>query len=270
MPVNLRAEIANRLIKAEAEALMILGEAIVQDARTRAPVRKLTKGPRRKMGKLAGASLATRQFVRSQKTRMSNAEYQKFQYAVLYGRTRVARKTSRKPLVIGRFKSTPSNTVVTKTGEVVKFKRNKLNEVVRSHLPPTRRFRPANGLGISGGRVTGLGNLSLTNRGRYELRRAVIREMAGTQRATIVNEAGQFQLGGRLKASIDISADSTANRLIIEADPVDDRGHHYARYVEFPTSRTAAQPFLLPALKNSKKHVRRVFEDAFRRHGLKG
>ena len=116
MPVNLRAEIANRLIKAEAEALMILGEAIVQDARTRAPVRKLTKGPRRKMGKLAGASLATRQFVRSQKTRMSNAEYQKFQYAVLYGRTRVARKTSRKPLVIGRFKSTPSNTVVTKTG----------------------------------------------------------------------------------------------------------------------------------------------------------
>lgn len=60
---------------------------------------------------------------------------------------------------------------------------------------------------------------------------------------------------GRLKRSIIHNNTSEGNkvRFTIRAEAP------YARYVEFPTSRTAAQPFLLPALKNARgKMVQRL------------
>jgi hypothetical protein len=43
----------------------------------------------------------------------------------------------------------------------------------------------------------------------------------------------------------------------------------YARYVEFPTSHNAAQPFLLPALKDGQRIALKVFNRTFKERGLK-
>lgn len=81
----------------------------------------------------------------------------------------------------------------------------------------------------------------LTARGRYEVRngRAIHLEasQAGAQQ--------RVQIGGALKASIGPTpVHETADGVEAEVEAA----IGYAKYVEFPTVRTAAQPFLLPAL----------------------
>ena len=81
----------------------------------------------------------------------------------------------------------------------------------------------------------------LTSRGAYEVRsgRAIHTEASpqGTQQ--------NVQIGGALKASIGATpVHETADGVEAEVEAA----IRYAKFVEFPTIRTAAQPFLLPAL----------------------
>lgn len=81
------------------------------------------------------------------------------------------------------------------------------------------------------------------------------REAARTQRSRAKAEQavlGEDARPGRLRRSI-TSENTTSGRVLrytIRA------GAPYARYVEFPTSKTRAQPFLLPALKNARSRFK--------------
>lgn len=63
---------------------------------------------------------------------------------------------------------------------------------------------------------------------------------------------------GKLKRSIHVDNDSggTQIRYAVRADATRQDGQSYAKYVEFPTYKTAAQPFMLPALKAGKGRMK--------------
>lgn len=99
----------------------------------------------------------------------------------------------------------------------------------------------------------------LTSRGRYEMRtgRSIHYEpsAAGTQ--------VRVQVGGKLKASIGnegVTESGKGQRVTVSA------AIRYAKFVEFPTIRTSAQPFLLPALHNERGKVVGTIADAIRRN----
>lgn len=89
----------------------------------------------------------------------------------------------------------------------------------------------------------------LTSRGKYEIR---------SGRAVHV-EAGKVKAGGRLKASI-------GNTGVVETGKgvaaTVEAAVSYAKFVEFPTIRTRAQPFLLPALQQERE----AFKERLRNH----
>lgn len=97
----------------------------------------------------------------------------------------------------------------------------------------------------------------LSSRGRYEVR---------SGRAAIEGETGKIQIGGRLKKSITASGAQESTKGVTNNIGTD---VEYAIYVEFPTSHNAAQPFLLPALHEQKRHLKPRLEEAFRQAGLK-
>lgn len=81
----------------------------------------------------------------------------------------------------------------------------------------------------------------LTSRGRYEVRNGRAIHYAASAKGTL----SRVQIGGALKASIGPTpVHETSNGVEAEVEAA----IRYAKYVEFPTIRTAAQPFLLPAL----------------------
>ena len=100
----------------------------------------------------------------------------------------------------------------------------------------------------------------MTSRGRYEVREG---RATTTRSGAIHQEASgsrtNVQAGGALKASI-------------SADPVVETGNgvksgvtaaiKYAKFVEFPTIRTRAQPFLLPALHDERARLPKEVADA--------
>lgn len=71
------------------------------------------------------------------------------------------------------------------------------------------------------------------------------KSQTGRGRGIIRVGRDQFQYGGYLRKHIVVEEVQTGDRIVfrvVSKAP-------YSRYVEFPTSRTAAQPYLLPALK---------------------
>lgn len=100
-------------------------------------------------------------------------------------------------------------------------------------------------------------NPRLTSRGRYEVRsgRAIHRE---------VTESGhvRVQVGGRLKASIGNEGarevpDGTVAKVSARV--------RYAKFVEFPTTHNAAQPFLLPALQGNRGRLKETLRAELRK-----
>lgn len=92
---------------------------------------------------------------------------------------------------------------------------------------------------------------ALTSRGKYEVRsgRAIHMEVsaAGTQT--------RVQVGGALKASIGnegVTETPDGMKATVTA------AIRYAKFVEFPTIRNAAQPFLLPALHGERERLPRT------------
>lgn len=113
-----------------------------------------------------------------------------------------------------------------------------------------RRLSRREGGGIDPGAITPL----LTSRGAYEIRsgRAVHRE-------TLSSGHTRVQAGGALKASIGSEGVSeTPNGLEVKVTAA----IRYAKYVEFPTIRTAAQPFLRPALHAAREAIPRRLASA--------
>jgi hypothetical protein len=99
---------------------------------------------------------------------------------------------------------------------------------------------------------------AMTSRGRSEARSG-----ASIHRAeTGVSGATSVHVGGALKASIesDGAVQVGNGQSVTVAARI-----RYAKFVEFPTVRTASQPFLLPALHGQRQHLVDLFATNLRR-----
>lgn len=99
-------------------------------------------------------------------------------------------------------------------------------------------------------------NSLLTSRGRYELEHA--EERGAAYRAP----GGETTLGGTLRGEIGWSWIQQGPVFVIQIEsPQGGKGRSaaYSRYVELPTSRTAAQPYLRPTLQHLKRPLVRHF-----------
>lgn len=249
MALNVKA--AMTLIReAEKEALDALGEYTVAIARAKAPVRHLggAKGKLVYSSELGGTaeSPGGGGFIRISK-----------------------RGQTRQPLRVG---------TESRYGFRSKIGAVRLNERYMGHTTFTYKGR-ASSRSISR-TDTGVGLppsllMQMNAQGRYEARRGRalnLRPIKVRKGGSIIQIGTAVEIGGRLKNSIVSSgaAPHGSGFLVnISADPVDENGHHYAKYVEFPTSHNAAQPFLRPALKSAQRKVKQEFEGRFRAASLK-
>ncbi len=220
---------------AEEDTLDEVGELIASDARRRAPIRKVfreKKGYKRKYRSLTPAekNLATARANRYY-TSVRPDEFKRrraVSYIRSYARVQIARPSS-------------ANT-----------------------LWRTRELRF---LGIeSGGRFTSTSGASRLRQGGFEPGPAARDAMTARGRAetksgaAIHREEGaggtHVRVGGALKASIesDGAVQTGTGQSVTVAARI-----RYAKFVEFPTVRTAAQPFLLPALHGQRQRLRELF-----------
>ena len=218
---------------AEAEALNIVAASVVGEARRRAPVRKVfkeAKGFRRKF----------RQLTSSEKLlaiKRANAFYGSDSFAGRratahirnYARAEVPRRGSRNALSASR------------TLRVLGTQRG------RQFTPRVDARRVVSRIsGTSGFDSPSLSPL-LTSRGRYEVRSGRAIHLAKSASGTTT-----VHVGGALKASIESEgAIQTGSGQQVRVTA----GIRYAKFVEFPTIRTAAQPFLLPALHGNRQKL---------------
>lgn len=223
---------------AEYAALEVIAVAVVADARSRAPIRKVFKEPagfRRKFRSLSGAE-------KSLATKRANAYYlnrgdefgrrRAVGHIRNYAKAQVPRRGSNNSLTASRS----LRTLGTLRG--------------RQFTPHTDATRIVSRRTGAAGYDSATLNPLLTSRGRYEVRSGRAIHLVKT-----ASGASKVQIGGALKASI-------------ESEGVVQTGHgaqvkvtagiRYAKYVEFPTIRTAAQPFLLPALHGQRQKLVKV------------
>jgi hypothetical protein len=92
----------------------------------------------------------------------------------------------------------------------------------------------------------------LTSRGKYEV-------SSGRALHTV---GGNVHVGGRLKASIGNEGAVPANNGVTAKVSARVR---YAKYVEFPTTHNASQPFLLPALHDARGRLRNTLAAELRK-----
>jgi len=108
----------------------------------------------------------------------------------------------------------------------------------------------------------------LSSRGNYELRsgRGVYTRQLTAMVGTTLRHAERSTLGGRLRGEINSKITSFATRGGI-AEGILESPTEYAQYVEFPTSRTAAQPYIRPAREAMRPRLIRNIELEMRRVG---
>lgn len=234
--INIRA-IVSAVEAAEEAALEDVANHIVADARARAPIRKVfreAKGFRRKFRPLTAPerNLAIRRAMAYQ------------------GYNDVQRRVSVDYLE-GRIKGYHERHVAAE-----KPRRGSANSLKASRTLRTLgewhggAFRPrvdavAHG---AGGYVSASLNSRLTGRGKYEVRsgRAVHEEV-------LASGAVSVHIGGALKASIEsegVVQSGQGSTVKVTA------GIRYAKFVEFPTTHNASQPFLLPALHGARGRLK--------------
>ena len=228
---------------AETEALEIVGNAVVAEARRRAPIRKVFKekpGFRRKFRNLTSAEklLAIKR---------ANAYYGTGTFEARravghirnYAKVQVPRKGSTNALSASR----KLRVLGTTRG--------------RRFTPRTDATRIVSRQTGKQGYVSASLNPLLTARGKYEVR-------SGRAIHTVQLPGGgsRVEIGGALKASIE------AEGVVETGKGVENRvtaGIRYAKYVEFPTIRTHAQPFLLPALHQNRQNLVKTMADEVRK-----
>jgi HK97 gp10 family phage protein len=223
-----------RVRQAEAEALEQVSLAIVADARQRAPIRRVFKerpGFRRKFRPLTGAEkvLAIKRAnayygTGTFEARRAVAHIRNYAKAQVprHGSTNAPR-ASRTNRLLGSLRGnrftarTDATRVVSRRTGAVSYESKSLNPL-------------------------------LTARGRSEVRSGAAIHIAPTAQGG----GSRVEIGGALKASIE------AEGAIETGKGMEDRvtaGIRYAKFVEFPTIRTHAQPFLLPALHQNRQNL---------------
>lgn len=219
--------------QAEMAALEIVGAQVVADARRRAPIRKVFKEPkgfRRKFRELSPAEklLAIKR---------ANAFYGEGSFnarrAVAhirnYAKVQLPRRGSNNSLKASR------------TLRVLGTMRG------RQFVPRTDATRVVSRRTGAQGFDSASLNSKLTSRGRYEVRSGRAIHLSPT-----ASGGKSVHIGGALKASIESEGaiqTGSGTELLVTA------GIGYAKFVEFPTIRTAAQPFLLPALHDNRQRL---------------
>ena len=214
---------------AEVAALEEVAAFVVRDAKARAPVRKVFKeggGFRRKFRRLTSPekALAIRRV-------MAYGAYSDFQkrrvasHITHYGRAEIRRPGSANSLARSRQL------------RVLGFSRG------GQFTPRVDAVR--SGRGYLSASLEPL----LSSRGKYEVKsgRGIFNQV------TDAGERTRVQVGGRLKASI---ADEGVTQTDAGATVKVAARVRYAKFVEFPTTHNAAQPFLLPALHGARGRLR--------------
>ena len=227
--------------EAETETLDEIGDAIAGDARQRAPVRKAFRerpGFRRKFRPLTQAE-------KSQAIARANNYYGKINP--------------------NDFKRRRAVAYIQNYAQVQLRRPGSMNQLVRSRelrrlgIEKGGRFTSTSGaFALRGGgfQPGPAAHEAMTSRGRYEARtgRSIHRE---------AGEGGtKVQVGGALKASIEnegVIETGNGQKVTVRA------GIRYAKFVEFPTIRTAAQPFLLPALQGQRQRLASLFASNLRK-----
>ena len=237
-----KAFILDRVRMGLEDALDDVGERVAADARRRAPIRKVFKeksGFRRKFRALTDEE-------RTQAIDRANAYYgsrgQEFKrrravaHIRFYAKVQVPRR--------GSMNSVGNSMALRQLG-----------------IEKAGKFKSTSGAFKlrGGGFEPGPEQASkMTAQGRYEVRsgRAIHREASelGTQ--------NRVQVGGALKASIGsegVTETDSGVKVRVTA------GIRYAKFVEFPTIRTSAQPFLLPALHGARARLPRDVATAIKK-----
>lgn len=224
------AAIVARVQRAEEVALEEVAGYIVADARARAPVRKVfreAKGFRRKFRPLTGPekSLAIRR-AESYKGYNDYQRRRSVAYLRNYARAELPRRGSNNSLARSR---TLRNLGTIRGGS----------------------FQPrVDAVSRRGGFSSASLNPLLTSRGRYE-----VRSGRAIHLQTLASGNIRVQIGGKLKASIESEGViQTGQGAVVKVTA----GVRYAKFVEFPTTHNAAQPFLLPALHGARSRLRRT------------
>ncbi len=231
--------------QAEIEALEQVSSFVVADARRRAPIRKVfkeRKGFRRKFReltpneKLLAIKRATAYYgAQSFKARQVTAHIRN------YAKVQVPRQNSNNSLNRSR-RLRVLGVVEPNRGTFVP--RTDARQVVN---------RRTGTIGFNSPSLNPL----LTSRGRYE-----VRSGRAIHRVALPGGGSRVEIGGKLKASIDsegaiVTGEGATERITAAIG--------YAKYVEFPTVRTHAQPFLLPALQDSRQRLVKTMSDEVRK-----
>ena len=220
---------------AEVAALTRVSESIAADARGRAPVRKVFKekpGFKRKFRDLTEAekNLAIKRAMAFP----YSTDFQKraaVAHIRYYARAEIPRRGSANSLKNSRTLRT--------LGYLREGKFSPRVDAVASRPRSPEQ----------GGYTSDSLNPRLTARGRYEVRsgRAVTYQALDSGHVRV-------QIGGRLKRSIRADPPITGD---MQTTATVTAGVRYAKFVEFPTTHNAAQPFLLPALHDHRSRLRR-------------
>ncbi len=235
-----------RINGAAEETLDTIGDLIAADARYRAPIRKAFKekaGYKRKFRDLTPSE-------KSQATNRANNYYTHIQPDEFKRRRAVSHIQNYARVQIRR----PSSANTIANSKTLRHLGVESRGRFTSTTGATRVYSAKTGkLGFNPGPVA---SEAMTSRGRSEARSgASIHRAEGSSGTNI-------QIGGALKASIESSgAIQTGMGWVVTVGAY----IRYAKYVEFPTVRTASQPFLLPALHDQRQKLKQTFSANLRK-----
>ena len=222
------------------DALDEIGDAIAADAKRRAPIRKVFKETKRRKFRPLTQAERTQAIQRAEDyyTRIQPDEFKRRRAVAhlrFYARAEVPRRGMN------------NNLTASRKLRVLGFREQGRFRSTSGSFPNRKGgFEPGEQL-----------KPLLTKRGRYEVRsgRAIHEEGVGT------GTRSRVQVGGALKASIgNTGVRETGSGVVVNVVAA----IRYAKYVEFPTIRTAAQPFLLPALKGQQARLPRLVAEKIR------
>jgi hypothetical protein len=235
--------ILDRARRAAVEGLDQSAKAIAIDAKRRAPIRKVFKRSVRRFRPLTEEERAFAIARARHYYTYINPNPKKLQRAVAHLMTS-ARVELRVP------------------GDPNALVRSRSKRVIGYHVPPSRKYLEGF-RGKHGGWMTLHGydpgeaiREEMTPRALADVRRGVGVHFVQLKRSVRV------QMGGALKASIHATAVRTegSKETAMVAASI-----YYAKFVEFPTIRTAAQPFLRPAMFVYRERLAKVVAEAWRR-----
>jgi len=276
-----RAAFISRLIAAKKQALNEMGELVVERARAKAPVRKPYKENKRQRTRQAGPELIAAAVKRIKENKKLDANKKA---AALYllekhpesARVAIRRKNSinrrSKPLLIGRYKTATLKKIKPGTGQestsVTSFhgSRGSTEHAADRYAIRDDKGRITAFTKAQYGYALGSNDDSrLTARARHEIKSGYGLTNEEGQPTKRREKSAKVFYGGRLKNSILAGGpESTGTRMYIEIGT----DVHYAIFVEFPTRHNAAQPFLLPGLKDSKRAFIPILINAMHENGI--